>query len=290
MKKLRSLQGGYPRQQDYLLTLQDELISISDSLFASLGVDMVLRGCEITDNGNGTVNIAAGIVYVTGEVMRFDGANNVVSDGTKTFVLNAPATSGPKVFGDGVVKDVYSEVKAIVGIKTLITQVAIGATLYNLKAYINDVVAGYALPGEIKDIYDFSGTFLEHFDANGLGVTARYSGWHLMNGNGGAPDARGRVRLTAGQVLSDGVQYDFPHGAAGGEVKHRQTIAEMPAHNHPVSRFSPDAGANDRDRISGTRSASNVKTDNGPIGNAGGGQAFNIMQPYIPVYSIIKVA
>src|SRR3989339_1959045 len=130
MKKLRSLQGGYPRQQDYLLTIQNELITLGDSLFASLGVDMVLSGCAVTDNGNGTVNIAAGIVYVSGEVIRFDGSSNVLADGTKTFIKDTAATTDPKLFADGGTKDVYTEIKAIVGTKSSITQIAIKTTLY----------------------------------------------------------------------------------------------------------------------------------------------------------------
>lgn len=289
MKKLRSLQGGYPRQQDYLLTIQNELLTLGDSLFASLGVDMVLSGCAVTDNGNGTVNVAAGIIYVAGEVIRFDGSNNILADGTKTFVKDAPGTSDPKLFGDGATKDVYTEIKAIIAVKTSVTQIAIGTTLYNLKTYINDVVSSYAIKGEIKDIYDLDGTFLANFDGSGLGVTARYSGWALFNGNNGTPDGRGRVRLTVGTAVDGGIEYVYALGQSSGEVLHQLSIAEMPKHKFEFGWKKAQADQSE----SGT---SGELFDNNAIYNRtkytnelGSDTPHNNMQPYIAVYTIIKI-
>lgn len=280
MKKLRELQGGYPRQQDYLLSLQNELLTVADSLFAKLGVDMVLKGCEVTDNGNGTVNIAAGIVFVGGEVIRFDGASNVVANGTKTFIKDAAVNTDPRVFADGQTKQVYTEVKAIVGDKSNVAQVAIGLTLYNLSNYIQDVVSNYALKGELKDVYDLDGDFLDNFDEDGLGITARFSGWRLFN------EGQGRTKVTVGRLVSDGVEYNYTHGDVGGAVTHRLTVSEIPAHAHTMPQQITIATAGEARSDAFNRVNSNYTTRN--TQNTGGGQAHNNMQPHINVYTIIK--
>jgi hypothetical protein len=289
MKKLRSLQGGYPRQQDYLLTIQNELITLGDSLFASLGVDMVLSGCAVTDNGNGTVNIAAGIAYVSGEVIRFDGSSNVLADGTKTFIKDTAATTDPKLFADGGTKDVYTEIKAIVGTKSSITQIAIKTTLYTLKTYISDVVSSYAIKGEIKDIYDFDDNLLDNFDENGLGITARYSGWALFNGQNGGPDGRGRTRITVGTIVNDGIEYVYANGDSGGFVKHKLLMSEMPKHKFQFTWKKGQADQNESgvygDLFDDSATHNRTKDTN----ELGGDSPHNNMQPYVAVYTIIKI-
>lgn len=67
-------------------------------------------------------------------------------------------------------------------------------------------------------------------------------------------------------------------GKTGGEKKHTQTIAEMPPHNHSltnntlVNRNAP--GSN------GSQGSTTVHGATIECLNAGGGQPFNIMQPY----------
>lgn len=284
MKKLRELQGGYPRQQDYLLKLQSELFAITDGLLGKLNHDMVLQGCDEVDNGNGTMNIAAGIVYVGGEALRFDGANNVVLDGTKTFIKQAAVTTDPKTFGDGNVKDVYSEVKLAIGDKTSALQVAIKIGLYNLSTYIQDVVASYAIKGEYKDITDLDGDFLTNFDSSGLGITPRFSGWALPNGNNGTPNIQGRTRIAAGTILDPGtgVNVTFAHGASNGEVSHKLTLGEKPKQNE--YKGSPQSGSRP---AFGSGPQVRWPTDYGILGND---EAHNNMQPYLVVYTIIKIA
>ena len=288
MKKIRELQGGYPRQMDFLLKLQSELFTISDGLLGKLNKDLVLSGAEVVNNGNGTVNIAAGIIYVGSEALRFDGANNVVADGTKTFVKQAAATTDPKVFGDGNTKDTYSEVKVIIGSKTSIVEIAITTSLYTLASYIEDIVNSYAIKGEFKDIYDLDGNFLNNFDASGLGVTPRYSGWALPNGNNGTPNLAGSVRITAGTVLDPGTGSNiaFAHGQQGGEVNHALTVQELPAHNHQLN-----GGLTGQSYTAQGGSARNSRDAGNPsTTNTGGNQAHNNMQPYIACYTIIKIA
>lgn len=287
MKKLRSLQGGYPRQQDYLLTLQNELTTMADALFAKLGVDMVLQGCDVTNLGNGTVNITAGIVYVGGEVLRFDGANNVPANATKTFVKTTAVTTDPKVFANGSSQNVYSEVKVVVGDKTSTSEIPIKTTLYTLETYIQDVVSSYAIKGEIKDIYDVDDSFTANFDASGLGATPRYNGWAICNGNNGTPNLSGRVRIGVGVITNpDGTQVNYQHGANGGETMHQLTISEMPEHNHQYLKANaPRPGSGTANNLyEDTATVTNKTTS-----NVGGGQSHNNMQPYFAVFQIMKV-
>ncbi|MBD3748927.1 MAG: hypothetical protein IE931_05480 [Sphingobacteriales bacterium] len=285
MKKLRELQGGYPRQQDYLLALQNELYTAVESQFGALSVDMVLKGCEVTDNGNGTVNIAEGLVYCSGEICRFSGASNIAIDGTKTFVKDVATTSSPKTFGDGSVKDVYSEVFVIIGTKTTAAQIAIKTTLYNFSNYIDDRVFASAFKGEIKDVYDFDGTFLDNFDASGLGSTPRFSGWALLNGNNATPNGQGRVRITVGSIIDNGVEYDYTNGQIGGETKHKLTIAEMPAHNHAFKKVQTQGSGTTSGYVNGASQGEISKNTE----NTGGDQPHENRQPFLAVYSIIKI-
>ncbi len=285
MKNLRSLQGGYPRQMDYILTLQNEYTTVVNSMFSKLGQDLVLSGCDVTDNGNGTVNISAGILFVSSEVVRFDGAANIASNQTKTFVKDAPVATDPKTFGDGVEKQVYTEVKVIIGDKTSALQVGIGTVLYTLATYIQDVAGGYAVKGEYKEIYDFDGTFLNNFDASGLGITARYLDWALDNGNNGTPGSAGRVIVGTGRFTDPvtGAETNFASGDKGGEAAHKLTIAEMPKHGHGYSKMRQ---SNNVDGGSNTRYG---ELQDATTTTAGDDQARNNMQPYVAAYRIIKI-
>jgi len=261
---------------------------MANSLFASLNVDMVLQGCDITDNGNGTINIAQGIIYVSGEISRFTGANNVLSDNTKTFVRSAPVYTGSKFFGNGQPQDVYSEVQLIIGDKTNGSQVPIGVSkLYNLQSYIFDVVASYGIKGEIKDVHDFDGTFLDNFDEDGLGITARYTNWQFLNGRNGAPDGQGRSRITVGTMTdTDNVEHTYQPGVPYGAVRHKLTVAELP-------KFTPKIKHGLAQR--GNTGTAFVMTYDGTLNEKnlmeiGGDQAHNILSPVIAVYTIIKIA
>ena len=119
----------------------------------------------------------------------------------------------------------------------------------------------------------------------------------LYGGNGittfAVPDFRGRVPISFG--TGPGLSPRQP-GSTGGDETHLLTSDEMPAHNHE-SRVSGSLGSsNDPEGLvnavnpAGTPHyglpAGNLM-DNSAIGDTGGGQPHNVMQPYLTVNFII---
>lgn len=288
MKQLLRIQGGYPRQMDYLLNLQAELLTMGNSLFAGLGVDLALSGCAVTDNGNGTINIAPGVVFISGEVIRYDGVSNLAGFSTKTLIKGAPVTSDPKIFKDTLPKNVYTETKAIIANKSSILQIQIKNTgLYNLKDYISDTIAASDIKGVIKMVYDFDGTFLANFDASGLGISPRWKGWARLNGNNGTVNAEGRTLINAGRYLDPvtGIQTIYSNGDTGGEQNHRLTIQEMPNHSHPDPDDQTQGDGGSPGYVYGQFQQTRQKN----TGAVGGDVPHNNMQPYLAVHYVVKI-
>lgn len=105
------------------------------------------------------------------------------------------------------------------------------------------------------------------------------------------PDLRGRSPV--GQGSGAGID-PRPQGQRGGANRHTMTVSEMPAHNHPVNATNADGafpgpggkilGADpspNPDETPYSQEAPNVTMANAMIGNAGGGQAFNIQDPFL---------
>lgn len=291
MKELQELTGGYKRHMDYLLTLQSEVLGVQNALFKNLGHDLVLSGCEVTNHNNGTVSIAAGVVYVGGEILRFAGAANIESTGTKALTKSAPVTTDPDEFFDGSMKNTYKETFAVVAnVINAAVQIVVKPILYDVKNYIQDVVQSYGQKGEIKDVYDMDGLFLDNFDSSGLGTTPRWVGWARVNGNNGTPNGQGRTRIGVGKITSDGVEYTYANGATGGNVKHKLVVNELAKHSHslnlPTMNFEND-GSSGPDV--GRDGSDNRNFPAGSIGETGGDVAHNNMQPYIAVYAVMRI-
>ena len=88
--------------------------------------------------------------------------------------------------------------------------------------------------------------------------------------------------LNEGRVLI-GCNDTYRAGVAGGEFTHSLTEAEMPPHTHSYQRNARSSRA----ESSGVRPAGysvNSSVSNYTTTSTGSGTAFNLMQPYIPVY------
>jgi microcystin-dependent protein len=97
------------------------------------------------------------------------------------------------------------------------------------------------------------------------------------------PDLRGRTPIHEGQ--------GFTLGERGGEQAHTLTKNELPIHIHTVAASTTDQGGNDNPTNRFLGSANNLyhsptsltPINPGTIGNTGGSQAHQNMQPYLTV-------
>jgi microcystin-dependent protein len=102
------------------------------------------------------------------------------------------------------------------------------------------------------------------------------------------PDFRGRTPMHADLA-------SFPLGSRGGEEAHTLSIAELPAHSHPISASSAAANAGSPANASWSIStaaydpAVNTNMNPNGINPAGASQAHNNMQPYLVLNLIIAL-
>lgn len=106
---------------------------------------------------------------------------------------------------------------------------------------------------------------------------------------GGTWASFGNGRVLMGEGTGEdinGLSQTFAGGTEGGEYTHTLTVNEMPAHTHTFYRYlssGSDTG------ISSTRHDSDKRTSIN-TGSTGGGQAHNIVQPYVVVYFWRRIA
>ena len=103
------------------------------------------------------------------------------------------------------------------------------------------------------------------------------------------PYAQGRVLVGAGTGTdANGLQRSFSDGSTGGEYTHTMTSSEMPSHSHnnTIPIYTGGKGGLtgvDNNNIAGGNYTFASET-------TGGGQAFNVTQPYISLYIWRRVA
>ncbi|MVP00984.1 phage tail protein [Paenibacillus lutrae] len=116
---------------------------------------------------------------------------------------------------------------------------------------------------------------------------------NVYGGNGvstfALPDYRGRVPIH--------VSSDIPLGTVAGEAAHTLTVSEIPQHTHQVQASSTPAS--DPSPLNNVWAAANgsvydpaatmIQMNSGAIGQAGGSQPHNNMQPYLSLNFAIAI-
>jgi microcystin-dependent protein len=299
MKELEFENDGRPRANNDLRTLQSETFAVLNGFFLDLPQSCVVQGCNVTDNG-GSYDVAPGLVYLNGFVVRFDGASGVVLPGE--LYLGPVVKSDLRPYKTGGSKYCMTEQKALFRAYTVdspgLVKVTADGVLDSVKAR-----EGLArMNGETKLLAKVAATWFDN-DGRGKYGTKAY-GWHFANGAGGTEDPRGRV-----PVVVDARDVDFNVlGKKGGVKKVALTADEGPIHTHemdgagehqhglPSNVDSTGNGSNNFQNFtrSGQANAAgeyNMRTKvagshTHQVRNAGGGQAHENLQPY---YSFVLI-
>ena len=269
MKQVQVDTGGRPFNNDDLLTLQQELTDATQAQFLGKG-PFVLAGCQVSGTG-AAVNVAAGIVCLDGQLLRFAGAGAVTLP--MQFQAGAAVGSDPRPYQTGGTKSCMREVPAVL---------VAADPAYTLGEFLplatwgakrwNDVVrASVRTPSETQTLgtrgYDPS-----HYDATGLGLPGIEAwGWALANGQNDTDDLQARTTAGMSSFASE-----YFAGVAGGATSVALTLANLPANpagTPNVATFTSNGSGNL------TPSGSNGWAGAPP--QAGIGQALDTRSPYM---------
>jgi len=114
------------------------------------------------------------------------------------------------------------------------------------------------------------------------GTVAAFSAGTCPTGWTAASYMAGRVAVGAGSGAGLTTR---THGETGGEEKHAQTLQELAPHTHTIGARWSDSGAfgspPQQDAARFAAGGINAIRDDRTTSQAGSGQAFNVMQPYI---------
>lgn len=173
--------------------------------------------------------------------------------------------------------------------------------------------------------YEYYGS-LSNFDGTGKGLEPLgFEKVYLCNGQNGTPDKRGRVAVGAIRSVPGGaldaavdptvstLNPNWGVNDKAGENNHTMTVPEMPTHSHPVTdpghkhSINGQTGGDNNDNSNTTRFAGGDKgvnesgffftntqacqtaTTGITVGNTGGGQPHNNIQPSIAAYYIMYI-
>lgn len=127
MKRYMQKPGILPWAGDYFIELQREPLRAFEAFLQSIG-PCIISGCDVTENDNGTYNIAPGFVALPGidrgimgdgntqriMAMPFEGANGVAMP----LYLIPSVTDTNRVYNDGVSKPIAYSYKAVTSTTT----------------------------------------------------------------------------------------------------------------------------------------------------------------------------
>jgi hypothetical protein len=268
------------------LTFMQEQIMLLSELAGIAGETYILSGCV----QSGT-NVSSGTLIVNGEIMPFRGGSM-----QSTFII--VETKESVTVGSETYDDFYIRRHAEFGTSLNEAEEHGWAGILRFPK-INTIRMIYATKAEVAAVNNSvmpKGAIIMWSGA----IAAIPAGFALCDGstvNGVVtPNLRGRFivgydlykALNPTNVTDTAENYG-KIGNTGGRNTVSLITAEIPSHTHTITRRTPDSGSNDRNYISGTRSSSNAKTDDDPIGTTGGSQAHENRPAYYVLAFIMKV-
>lgn len=249
--------GGFPLSTNILNELQ-KAYTVFNSLGNIVGDLTIISGCEVTGG-----NVANGVVFINGEVLEFQGG----SIQTKVIIKEDVEEL---IFEDGNSKPV---------IKTRYAKFGTGVVFYTWADFKRGTKTG-ELPAIIE-------SFTERLDALELRASIPIDMIALWGRPANEiPAGWEEYALLTGKMP---IGFDAANGdfdvvlKTGGSKTHTLTVAEMPSHSHEMKYGSAGTDANnqvkrdsDGDNYLGITSTEDT----------GGGEAFNIMNPFRVVHFI----
>lgn len=279
MRKLQLEEGGRPLANDDFKALQEDMYYAAEAGFQNLPPHVVAN-VEIFPRSNNLVDVGYGIVWLGGELLKFDGASGVQLPAE--IVLDNVGVYDQRAYQTGGTKDCIVEQRTRIQPASSANIPKISITADGVLRY-NKVLESRIRPlGEIQWL---AALMPGNYDSDGRGkYGTEAQGWQLCYGNG-ATDLRGRVAVGQDPSRSD---YDTI-GKTGGVEEVTLTAAQMPSHNHGDGEFSEvlkkapygeNSTAKDTDgNGNGNGGEPNIKQTR-TLKPAGGDQAHENRQPF----------
>ncbi|MFT3750976.1 MAG: hypothetical protein QM768_21865 [Agriterribacter sp.] len=262
---------GFPGTQGTLDFMQKAYSDVVSGLAAAFGANTIISGCVVAGGF-----ISDGWVCINGELLPFAGGSVTIDAFTKVIITETKTAAR---FKDDTLKDVYFMRRAQFGL-------GIGDTgvLWNK---FRRVDLDPWKTGDVKDIIVTPAYIAVNFESNGIGKNERF-GWALLDGQGGRPNAMGRVAVGYNALDPD---FDLP-GETGGSKGQNIQKANLP----PVQIDVPIAANNTSKTQDGSLrivlGSEGNEPNAGPTlktANLGSGEALSIVQPYLVTVKIIKL-
>lgn len=222
MKQVFAETGGRPFVNDDLVTLQQELTAAVQAQFLGKG-PFILSGCQVSGIGPNH-NVAAGIVCLDGQLLRFAGAGAVSLPAQ--FQAGAAVLSDPRPYQTGGTKSCMREVPAVLVASdpTFAGGEFVALDTWGGKRWEDVQRAAVRYLGETHAL-GAAGYVSNDYDTDGLGKPGTPAwGWALCDGQGGREDLRLRVVTGASDQTPE-----YAIGAIGGVASVQLQTANLPA-------------------------------------------------------------
>lgn len=256
--------GGFPMDVNVLDNMQ-KAYQLFNGLGALAGDLSIIKGCEQTGN-----TVGNGVVYINGEVLEF--RSGIVSD--NVVIAEEPANS---TFENGQIKPTHYVRYATFGVATTSYPWSSFKRAFPTKDIAEsleskqDKTAMTAILERIATLEKKNAVF----QSGGGMVLWNKPAAQIPTGWAEVVDWRGRMPIGFNPNDTD---FDTV-GEIGGAKTHQLTINEMPSHSHSYTSSWEDDGNPGYALETGGTGEMHSNTSGG-INNTGGGQEFNIMNPY----------